>query len=103
MGQIERLLSAVLRVRQGLAAIEFRAVSCQRLFSLLEGLQHGGVEARERGGRGGLGLGNPRPRQGLVRETPADAGTHSPGNAGITGGLVELWAHAAVEARGANA
>src|ERR1700687_5347304 len=98
MGQIERLLSADLRVGQGLAAIEFRAVSCQRLLGLLEGLQYDGVEARESGDRIGFGLDHARSRQGLVRETPADARTHAPGTRVIRGELVELSGDAAVEA-----
>src|ERR1700731_4944100 len=98
MGQIEGLLGAVLRVRQGLAPIEFRAVSSQCLLGLLEGLQYDAVEARERGGCGGFGLGHARSRQGLVRETPADARTHAPGTRAIRGELVELYADAAEKA-----
>src|SRR6202047_274556 len=95
MGEIKRLLSADLRVRQGLAPIEFRAVSSQCLLGLLEGLQYDAVEARERGGCASFGLGHARPRQGLVRETPADAGADTPGTRVIRGELVELCAHAA--------
>src|SRR6266446_4087719 len=98
MRQIERLLSADLRIGQGLAAIEFRAVRRQRLLGLLESLKYGGVETRERGSGIGLGLGHARPRQGLVRETPADAGADAPGARVVRGELVELCAHAAVEA-----
>src|SRR6266851_2185782 len=103
MGQIERLLSADLCIGQGLAAIEFRAVRCQRLLGLLESLEYDGVEARKRGRRVGLGLGHARSRQGLVRETPADAGADAPGTCFVRGELVELCADAAVEAREADA
>src|ERR1700687_4275924 len=98
MGQNERFLSAGLCIGQGLAAIEFRAVCCQRLLGLLEGLKHDGVEARERGSRGGFGLSHAGSRQGLVRETPADARTHAPGTRVVRGELVELYADAAEEA-----
>src|SRR5258708_33999925 len=103
MGQIERLLSADVRIGQGLAAIELRAVRCQRLLGLLESLKYGGVETRERGRCIGLGLGHARPRQGLVRETPADAGADAPGTRVGPGELVELCAHPAVEAGGTDA
>src|ERR1700730_5311650 len=97
MRQSERLLSAAQRVSQGLAAIELRAVRCQRLLGLLESLKYDGVETRECGSCVGLGLGHACARQGLVRETPADARTHAPGTRIIRGELVELWAHAAEE------
>src|SRR5882672_7872665 len=99
MGQIERLLSADLSVSQGLAAIELRAVSCQRLLGLLEGPQDDGVEACERGSRVGFSLGDARSRQRLVWETPTDARTHAPGTRFIRSELVELRADAAVKAR----
>src|SRR5580704_3409336 len=98
MGQIECLLSADLRIGQGLAAIELRAVRRQRLLGLLESLKYGGVETRERGSCIGLGLGRARARQGLVRETPADARTHAPGTRVVRGELVELYADAAEKA-----
>src|SRR5258708_34030171 len=98
MGQIERLLGADLCIGQGLAAIEFRAVRRQRLLGLLESLKYDGVETREGGSRIGLGLRHARPRQGLVRETPADAGADAPGTCVVCGVLVELCAPPAVDA-----
>jgi len=66
MRQIERLLSADLRIGQGLAAIELRAVRRQRLLGSPESLKYGGVETRERGSAAlALAWATPRPRQGF--------------------------------------
>src|ERR1700722_13662340 len=87
--EIESSVSFVLSFRQGLPAIELRAIACQRLLRLLERLQHHPIEARERRSLVGPGLTNPCARPCLIRKAPIDRRPDAPNQSRIMSEFVD--------------